>query len=85
MSPPWQALASGAELFNRGQYWEAHEAWEELWLELDDQEKLFVQGLIQGATKYNEFVGGEVITIQGQPAVSHIWDWSMNRVGASCS
>jgi len=26
------ALARGAELFNRGLYWEAHEAWEGLWL-----------------------------------------------------
>ena len=47
--PPWDALARGAELFNRGQYWEAHEAWEELWLELEDEPKLFVQGLIQVA------------------------------------
>jgi uncharacterized protein len=46
---PWQALARGAELFNQGQYWEAHEAWEELWLELDDEPKIFVQGLIQAA------------------------------------
>lgn len=46
---PWQALARGAELFNQGQYWEAHEAWEELWLELEDEPKLFVQGLIQAA------------------------------------
>jgi predicted metal-dependent hydrolase len=46
---PWQALARGAELFNQGLYWEAHEAWEELWLELDDEPKLFVQGLIQAA------------------------------------
>jgi uncharacterized protein len=46
---PWQALSRGAELFNQGSYWEAHEAWEELWLELEDEPKLFVQGLIQAA------------------------------------
>jgi uncharacterized protein len=49
VAPPWQALARGAELFNRGLYWEAHEAWEELWLELDDAPRLFLQGLIQVA------------------------------------
>lgn len=49
MSPPWDALPRGAELFNRGQYWEAHEAWEELWLALSDQPREFVQGLIQVA------------------------------------
>ena len=47
--PPWKALARGADLFNRGLHWEAHEAWEELWLELEDEPKLFVQGLIQVA------------------------------------
>jgi len=49
MPPPWDALARGADLFNRALYWEAHEAWEELWLELEDAPKLFVQGLIQVA------------------------------------
>lgn len=49
VSPPWQALARGAELFNQGLFWEAHEAWEQLWLELSDQPRLFVQGLIQAA------------------------------------
>ncbi|HEY4769249.1 MAG TPA: DUF309 domain-containing protein [Myxococcales bacterium] len=49
MNPPWQALARGAELFNLGQYYEAHEVWEELWLTLEDEPRLFVQGLIQVA------------------------------------
>lgn len=49
MDAPWGALARGAELFNRGLYWEAHEAWEELWLELEDEPRLFLQGLIQVA------------------------------------
>ena len=48
-APPWEALARGAALYNQALYWEAHEAWEELWLELEDQPKLFVQGLIQAA------------------------------------
>ncbi len=49
MEPPWELLARGAELFNRGEYFEAHEAWEELWLALEDEPKLFVQGLIHVA------------------------------------
>src|SRR5438552_13723799 len=55
------ALSRGAELFNRGLYWEAHEAWEELWLELEDEPKLFVQGLIQLAAAYHK------ATVQMQP------------------
>ena len=55
------ALARGAALFNQGLYWEAHEAWEELWLELEDEPKLFVQGLIQVAAGYFK------ATVQMQP------------------
>jgi predicted metal-dependent hydrolase len=61
VSPPWGALARGAELFNQQLYWESHEAWEELWLELEDEPKLFVQGLIQVAAGYHK------ATVQMQP------------------
>ena len=43
------ALENGAALYARGEYFEAHEAWEELWLSLDGEPRLFVQGLIQVA------------------------------------
>ncbi len=55
------ALARGAALFNQGLYWESHEAWEELWLELEDEPRLFVQGLIQVAAGYHK------ATVQMQP------------------
>jgi hypothetical protein len=56
-----EVLARGADLFNRGLYWEAHEAWEELWLGLEDEPKLFVQGLIQVAA------AGHKAFVQKQP------------------
>ena len=56
-----ESLARGADLFNRGLFWEAHEAWEEAWLELEDEPKLFVQGLIQVAAGYHK------ATVQNQP------------------
>jgi predicted metal-dependent hydrolase len=56
-----EVLARGAGLFNRGLYWEAHEAWEELWLTLEDDPKLFVQGLIQVAA------AGHKAFVQKQP------------------
>jgi len=40
----------GADLFNHGYWWEAHEAWESVWLAAGGRETrcgLFVQGLIQ--------------------------------------
>ena len=61
MAPPWEALSRGADLFNRGLHWEAHEAWEELWLALDDEPKLFMQGLIQVAA------AGHKAFVQRQP------------------
>ena len=39
----WQR---GVELFNRGEYWEAHEALEPLWLAAKDLDKHFYGGLI---------------------------------------
>jgi hypothetical protein len=37
----------GRELFNRGQFFEAHEEWEKLWLHAHGPRRLFLQGLIQ--------------------------------------
>ncbi len=37
----------GVALFNRRQFFEAHEVWEEIWLHASLPEKTFLQGLIQ--------------------------------------
>ena len=37
----------GIELYNGGSYFEAHEAWEEVWLDAENSEREFYQGLIQ--------------------------------------
>lgn len=41
----------GVDLYNHGYWWEAHEAWEGLWqqVERESDEGLFLQGLIQAA------------------------------------
>ena len=40
----------GADLFNRGLYWEAHEAWEQAWVpDRHGQDRGFWKGLIQVA------------------------------------
>jgi predicted metal-dependent hydrolase len=44
------ALELGIDLFNEGRYFDAHEAWEGLWLRAKDaQDKSFFQGLIMAA------------------------------------
>jgi hypothetical protein len=50
----------GIELFNARKFWEAHEAWEELWLEVDGIESDFYQGLIQSAAALLKFQRGEL-------------------------
>ena len=45
-------MTDGVELFNSGEFWEAHEAWERLWLAAKGEEKVFLQGLIQLAAAY---------------------------------
>jgi hypothetical protein len=39
----------GIDHFNRGEYFEAHEVWEDLWIEVNDETKGFYHGLIQAA------------------------------------
>lgn len=48
-SSPARMLAHGIMLFNRGFYWEAHEAWEHLWIALgrSGSEAEIVKGLIK--------------------------------------
>ena len=62
MTTSERRLELGIELFNRGLYWEAHEAWEEAWLEEEGEVRLFLQGLIQVAAGYHK------ATVQLQPS-----------------
>jgi len=49
---------AGVELFNRGEYWEAHEVWEDLWIREETELKLFYQGLIQVAGAFHHLGNG---------------------------
>jgi uncharacterized protein len=55
------ALARGIALFDTHRFWEAHEAWEEAWLEEDGEVRVFLQGLIQVAAGYYK------ATVENQP------------------
>jgi len=45
----------GLEAFNSGRFYEAHELWEEVWLETPNPDKKFLQGLIQVAAAFHHF------------------------------
>jgi uncharacterized protein len=52
-------LARGADLFNSGQYWHAHEAWEAIWLRRrHSPDPLFFKGLIQLAAAHHQRING---------------------------
>jgi predicted metal-dependent hydrolase len=51
---------AGIVLFNRGDFFEAHEVWESLWMETVTPEKKFYQGLIQAAVGLLHFCNGNV-------------------------
>jgi predicted metal-dependent hydrolase len=42
----------GIEEFNAGSYFEAHDLWEELWVDTRGEARLFYQGLIQTAVGF---------------------------------
>jgi len=65
------SLEKGIGLFNRGEYFEAHEAWERVWRGLADyKERRFVQSLTMIAAalyhyKRKEYRGCEKLLIKG--------------------
>jgi predicted metal-dependent hydrolase len=52
----WHEFEHGVQLFNCGKFWNAHEAWEQVWLRHKEDERLFFQGLIQLAAAYHHLV-----------------------------
>ena len=44
---PEALLRLGIDLYNAGHYWNAHEAWEQVWLDAPRELRAFYQGLIQ--------------------------------------
>ncbi len=50
----------GIELFNDCEFFESHEAWEELWADERGPDREFYQGLIQAAVALHHFVNGNL-------------------------
>jgi predicted metal-dependent hydrolase len=52
LNDPDTLLEQGVAAFNAGEYYDAHEYWEELWSEHQLPDRVFIQGLIQLAVGY---------------------------------
>lgn len=53
-------LAAGADCFNRGDYFEAHEEWEKTWYGTEGEESRFLKGLIQVAVALYHLESGNL-------------------------
>jgi hypothetical protein len=52
-------LEDGIVLFNRGQFFEAHEVWEDAWRRARDADEVFLHGLIQVAAGFHKLQCGQ--------------------------
>ena len=63
------ALAEGLRLYEAGEFFTAHEAWESVWLTAPEPEKTFLQGLIQVTAAFHHWQCnnrlGTVLLLQG--------------------
>ncbi|MFO0825145.1 MAG: DUF309 domain-containing protein [Gemmataceae bacterium] len=55
---PTTPYLEGVRLFNLGEFFEAHEVWEDLWMECPSAERRFFQALIQAAVALYHFGRG---------------------------
>jgi len=54
----WEDFHRGVVLFNSGQFWESHEAWEQIWKRHPETSRIFFQGLIQVAAALHQLQRG---------------------------
>jgi predicted metal-dependent hydrolase len=52
------AMSAGRRAFERGEFFEAHEAWEAAWNASVGDERRWIQGMIQIATALHKLAGG---------------------------
>jgi predicted metal-dependent hydrolase len=54
----------GLEAFNSAHFYDAHEHWEEVWLETPHPDKMFLQGLIQVAAAFHHYSRANLLGTQ---------------------
>jgi predicted metal-dependent hydrolase len=58
------SLAAGVQLFNTGDYWHAHEIWEQGWLNSQEPQKTLYKGVIQAAAALVHWQRGNLKGLQ---------------------
>jgi hypothetical protein len=59
------SLAEGLRRYEAGEFFAAHEAWESLWLESQEPEKTFLQGLIQVTAAFHHLQRNNSLGLPG--------------------
>ena len=59
-----QELRRGIDLFNRGEFFEAHEVLEDVWRAAPHDYKKFLQGIVQLAVAFHHHSTGNVVGMQ---------------------
>lgn len=62
---PHPNLNRAIELFNHRRFYDAHEAFEDLWREASDPDKRFLQGLVQLAVAFHHHSAGNAAGTSG--------------------
>ena len=81
----WEQVRRGAALFDAGEYWAAHEVWEEIWRAESRPIRSFYQGLIQMAAGYHHWTvthrpaGVQILLAR---AVDHLRPYAPAYLGA---
>ena len=57
----YEELRRGIELFNRGEFFEAHEVLEDVWRAAPVPQKKFLQGLVQLAVAFHHYSTGNLV------------------------
>ena len=65
MTTQQENFRRGVALFNRGEFFHAHEALEDAWRETRGEQRLFMQGIVQVAVALHHYRGGNLVGARG--------------------
>lgn len=60
MNKETELFQQGIEAFNNRSFYDAHEYWEEIWLDCKVEDATFIQGLIQLSVSYFHYFNGNL-------------------------
>jgi uncharacterized protein len=71
-----EAFIKGIEQFNRGEFFDCHDTWEDVWNDTVGASKLFYQGMIQVAVGYYHALNGNFI------GAEHLFSRAVSKLDA---